>query len=140
MSISPVDIRSFLETLPNVSVHDITDDLFFFRGNEQKFPFATIVTHDDPHDALSNLNRGGLFRLNFATDKETFASLFPELQTKAAFAEARLDYQALDILFPHPVYGKMRWVSAINPDRVWGQCQELLIMAHQVREFRPDSW
>ncbi|WP_156892412.1 DUF6194 family protein [Salaquimonas pukyongi] len=140
MSVSLVDTRSFLTTLPDVSVHDGTDDLFFFRGDEQKFPFATIVTHDDPYDTLSNLSRPGVFRLNFATDKETFAMLFPDLQTKAALTEANLDYQALDVFFPHPVYGRMRWVSVINPDRVWSHCQELLVKAHQIRELRPNNW
>ncbi len=140
MSVSLVDIRSFLATLPNVSVHDSTDDLFFFRGDEQKFPFATIVTHDDPYDALSNLSRPGVFRLNFATDKETFAMLFPDLQTKVALTEANLDYQAFDVLFPHPVYVKMRWVSVVNPDMVWSQCQALLVRAHQLRELHPNSW
>ena len=65
MGVSLVDIRSFLTVLPNVSVHDSTGDLFFFRVDEQKFPFATIVTHDDPYDGLSNLDRPGVFRLNF---------------------------------------------------------------------------
>lgn len=140
MSVSLVDIRSFLEALPAVSVHDSTEDLFFFRGDEQKFPFATIVTHDDPHDALSNLCRPGVFRLNFATDKENFATLFPELQSKATLTVAKSDYQALDVLFPHPVYGRMRWVSVINPDSIWSQCQELLVKAHQLRELRPNTW
>jgi hypothetical protein len=140
MSISLVDVRSFLVTLPHVSVHDSTEDLFFFRGDEQNFPFATIVTHDDPYDALSNLSRPDVFRLNFASDKETFAMLFPDFQTKAALTEANLDYQAIDVLFPHPVYGRMRWVSVINPGRVWSQCQELLVRAHQVRELRANSW
>lgn len=140
MGVSLVDIRSFLTVLPNVSVHDSTGDLFFFRGDEQKFPFATIVTHDDPYDGLSNLDRPGVFRLNFPTDKETFAALFPDLQTRAALDEADIDYQALDVLFPHPVYGRMRWVSVIKSERVWDQCQELLRRAHQIRELRPNSW
>ncbi|MBO9587662.1 DUF6194 family protein [Devosia sp.] len=140
MGVSLVDIRSFLTALPDVSVHDSTDDLFFFRGDEQKFPFATVVTHDDAYDALSNLDRPGVFRLNLATDKETFAALFPDLQTRAALDEANIDYQALDVLFPHPVYGRMRWVSVINPESVWDQCQELLNKAHQIRELRPNSW
>ncbi len=140
MGVSLVDIRSFLTALPDVSVHDSADDLFFFRGDEQKFPFATVVTHDDPYDVLSKLDRPGVFRLNFATDKETFAALFPDLQTRVALDEADIDYQALDVLFPHPVYGRMRWVSVINPESVWDQCLELLNKAHQIRELRPNSW
>jgi len=140
MSVSLVDIRSFIAALPDVSVDDSTADLFFFRGDEAKFPFATIVTHDDPYDAFSNLSRSGVFRLNFATNSQTFAKLFPGLQTKAALAEAKIDYRAHDVLFPHPVYGGARWVSVINPDSLWNRCEELLTKAHQIRELRPNSW
>lgn len=140
MSVSIVAIRSFLTALPAVSVHDSTDDLFFFKGEEQKFPFATIVTHDDPHDAFSNLSRPGTFRLNFVTDKAAFGALFPNLRTKADLTNANLDYQALDEIFPHPVYGNMRWVSVINPNSAWRKCEELLVKAHKIRELRPNSW
>jgi hypothetical protein len=141
MSVSIADIRSFIETaLEAVSVNDSTPDLFFFRGDEQKFPFATIVTHDDSYDFASALDRQGIFRLNFATDKQTFQQLFPELKTRKDLDEAGFDYQALDRLFPHPVYGRMRWVSVINPETIWPKCQELLGKAHQIRELRPNNW
>lgn len=140
MSVSIAGIRKFLvSTLPSVTVHDSTADLFFFTGDEQKFPFATIVTHDDPYDTASNLSREGFFRLNFATDKETFEKLFGVFTSKA-LAAADFDYQCIDQLFPHPVYGKMRWVSVINPDSTWGTCQALLAKAHGLRELRPNSW
>lgn len=141
MSVSIADIRSFLETaLPVVSVHDSTPDLFFFQDDEQKFPFATIVTHDDPYDNASKLDREGVFRLNLVVDKQTFQELFPGLQTRTDLDDANFDYQARDMLFPHPVYGRMRWVSVINPDGVWPVCQDLLTRAHQIRELRPHSW
>ena len=50
------------------------------------------------------------------------------------------DYSASDVLFPHPLYGRMRWVSVVAPDLSWPQCQDLLVAAHQLRELRPDSW
>lgn len=140
MNVSLADIRSFLVALPDVSVHDSTQDLFFFRGDEQKFPFATVVTHDDPFDNLSKLDQPGVFRLNFVTDKPTFATLFPDWQTKAALAAADIDYAVHDVLFPHPIYGGARWVSIVNPSGLWEQCRGLLTLAHQRRESRPDSW
>lgn len=140
MSMSIADIRNFLETaLPSVTVDDSTADLFFFTGEERKIPFATIVTHDTPFDSASNLTRGDLFRLNLVTDKETFEHLFG-ISTTKALDDADFDYQALDRLFPHPLYGKMRWISVIDPETVWENCQELLVKARQIRELRPNSW
>ncbi|MGQ2904671.1 MAG: DUF6194 family protein [Neoaquamicrobium sediminum] len=140
MSMLIADIRNFLETaLPSVTVDDSTADLFFFTGEERKIPFATIVTRDTPFDSASNLTRGDLFRLNLVTDKETFERLFG-IRTSNALDDADFDYQALDRLFPHPLYGKMRWISVINPETVWENCQELLVKARQIRELRPNSW
>ncbi len=140
MPVSIADIRCFLEALAAVSVHDSTPDLFFVRGDAQNFPFATIVTHDDPYDNRSWLDREGVFRLNFATDKPTFARLFPRLLSRKELEAATIDYSASDVLFPHPLYGRMRWVSVVAPDLSWPQCQDLLVAAHQLRELRPDSW
>jgi len=134
------EIRSFLLGFEGVTVHETSPDYFFFPGAEQKFPFATIVTHDDAYDSASALDREGLFRLNFPTDKPTFGALFPAITSRKDLETAGLDYQVLDTLFPHPVYGRMRWVSVITPDRTWEQCRRLLEMARQVRELRPDNW
>lgn len=140
MSVSIADIRTFIEAdRLDVSVNDSTPDLFFF-GQDRKFPFATIVTHDNPYDFASALDREGIFRLNFATDKQTFQQLFPELNTRKDLDEAGFDHQALDTLFPHPIYGRMRWVSVINPKTTWPNCERLLRAAHKVRELRPNSW
>src|SRR3954466_5915285 len=58
-------------------------DTFFFynspgeEADEQKFPFATIVTRDYPDfDFASNLNRPGVFRLNIGISRETYRFLF----------------------------------------------------------------
>lgn len=140
MSMSIAGIRNFLETaLPSVAVDDSTTDLFFFAGEARKIPFATIVTQDSPFDSASNLKRGDLFRLNLVTDEETFEHLFG-IGTPKALDDVDFDYQALDRFFPHPLYGKMRWISVINPEAVWESCQDLLVKAHQIRELRPNSW
>ena len=137
---SITEIRTFLLGFEGVTVHETTPDHFFFPGAEQKFPFATIVTHDDPHDSASALDREGLFRLNMPTDKATFGELFPAIRTRRDLEAAVFDYRAIDTLFPHPVYGRMRWVSVINPESTWAQCRRLLELARQMRELRPDSW
>jgi hypothetical protein len=84
------------------------DNTFFFHDGDNKFPFATIVTKDNDFDSASQLNRPGVFRLNFGVGKETFRTLFGEAPTAT-------DHAALDTLMPHPVYAKMYWVSVINP-------------------------
>jgi len=64
----------------------------------RRFPFATIVTKDyGEFDNQSKLDRPGGFRLNIGVSKKTYASLFHD--------ESRHDFQALDRLMPHPVYG-----------------------------------
>ncbi|SFS08536.1 hypothetical protein SAMN05216570_2420 [Dyella sp. OK004] len=135
------DIRDWIQTaLQDVEVDDSTADLYFFTGNDAKFPFATIVTHDDDHDSSSQLNREGIYRLNFPTDKETFQSLFPGIRGKADLQKASFNHQASDAFFPHPIYGAMRWVSVVNPDFVWPECKTLLARAREIRELRPTSW
>jgi hypothetical protein len=95
-------------------VHTVTamDATFFFYDPNQMFPFATIVTNDK-HDEFSNLNRPSVFRLNIGVSKQTFQSLFGA-QTSSADA-SRYDFTALDLLMPHPVYGRMYWVCVLNP-------------------------
>ncbi|MGJ7532169.1 MULTISPECIES: DUF6194 family protein [unclassified Variovorax] len=103
------------------------DNTFFFHNSDNKFPFATLVTKDSEFDNASNLDRPGVFRLNIGVGKETFHALFGETDTTA------IDYTALDRLMPHPVYGKMYWVSVINPsDRTFEMMKPLIAEAHSL--------
>lgn len=73
-----------------------------------RMPFATIVTKDyGEFDNASNLDRPDVYRLNINVSRETFSSLFPD--------EATHDFTALDVLMPHPVYGRNHWVCVLNP-------------------------
>ncbi len=92
----------------DVHVDTTTPDLFFFAGDERKFPFATIVTHDTEHDYHSELDRDGVFRLNLGVSKESFQKLFPE-------PDPKVDYADLDVFLPHPVYARMFWMCVLNP-------------------------
>ena len=128
MDLSIEDIRQWIEgAIADVYVDTTTENLFFFKGEERSFPFATIVTRDDDYDRASELDREGLFRLNFQVPKPVFRSLFPDLADREALEGAEIDYRALDTLFPHPVYGRMYWVSVINPNRTWPECKSLLL-------------
>jgi hypothetical protein len=83
----------------------------FFSLDEKHWPnFATIVTTDE-HDVgePSNLARPGVFRLNIGVGKETFERLAGSIIDP--------DYAALDLVLPHPVYAKQRWLAILNPSR-----------------------
>lgn len=103
--------QHFIDLMAGGHFQVADDNTFFFHGTDNKFPFATIVTKDHESDSASKLDRPGVFRLNVGVGKETFRALFGELDDNAA----AIDYAALDTLMPHPVYGKMYWVSVLNP-------------------------
>ena len=91
-----------------------------------RFPFATIVIKDyGDFDNASNLDRPGVFRLNVGVPKKTFDSLFP--------GEADHDFTALDVLMPHPVYGRNHWVCVLNPsDATFEKLKPLLAEAYDI--------
>jgi hypothetical protein len=124
-----------LETLPGVTVVNAYDAQFFSynpRGlppEEQKFPFATIVTAD-AHDAASNLERHGVYRLNIGVKPETYRGLFgaqPRFPRDGGFVQTGHDFTALDVLMPHPVYAAMSWICVLNPSRATFETIEPLI-------------
>jgi hypothetical protein len=102
---------AILERWPETDVVHALGASFFSVDPETHWPnFATIVTTDE-HDegAPSRLDeRPGAFRLNIGVSRDTFERI-------AAEAGEAPDYAAVDVVFPHPVYAKQRWVSIINP-------------------------
>jgi hypothetical protein len=107
-------------------------DAFFYYspdgtvpGNVQ--PFATIVTKDYPDDALSRLDRPGVFRLNIDVSRDDVARL----------TSAETDPSTEDAIFPHPVYGRLGWISVLNPgERTAALARELLAAAHRTARSR----
>lgn len=121
----------FIDLLAGGHFQVADDNTFFFHNSDNKFPFATLVTKDSEFDNASNLDRPGVFRLNIGVGKETFHALFGATDTAA------IDYTALDRLMPHPVYGKMYWVSVINPsDRTFETMKPLIAEAHSLAAAR----
>ena len=96
------------------------DTFFYVRDNSgepKKMPFTTIVTKDyTGFDSESNLNRGGLYRLNIEIGKEKFEDLFGFKTNEFEDNRSRFNFSSLNQLFPHPLYGSNGWVSIINPD------------------------
>lgn len=101
----------------NVREVEAGGDFFFMYKDEEKFPFATIVTSDNDFDSVSNLNRDGFYRLNIGIDKATFQQLFASIPAKAGigYVDSGIDFTEVNTLFPHPFYGTMYWVSIVNP-------------------------
>jgi hypothetical protein len=120
--------RFITETFSNVEAYVASGDTYYFHhpdpaAPDRRFPFATLVT-GDRHDAASDLERPGVFRLNVGVSKERFASLFP--------TPSDHDHTALDRIMPHPVYGKMYWVCVLNPSaETFQTVKALLAEAHE---------
>jgi hypothetical protein len=89
------------------------------QGNldaRHQMPFATIVTKDyHGFDESSKLDRPGVFRLNIGVSRETFRALFGHLPTEESADGASYDFAALDLVMPHPDYGRQSWVCILNP-------------------------
>jgi len=106
---SPASItRHIVRTYPETDVVTIPGATFFSLDPERHFPnFATIV-ENDYHEQASDLSRPGVFRLNLGVDRVTFERVDRE-------AGPERDHTVLDVLLPHPVYGRQRWISILNP-------------------------
>lgn len=135
-------IREYIRSaLPGVDVqvassHDGSpeiawgDTFFYYDPHRRlegaaKFPFVTIVTKDyGEFDDRSNLNRDGVFRLNIGLSRETYDSLFPS-------AVELDDYAQLDVVMPHPLYGRNHWICVLNPSvKTFDSIKPLIAEAH----------
>jgi hypothetical protein len=129
-------IQYITDEFDNIHVVNGEGNSFFYYGpmvDDNKFPFATLVTKDD-YDQVSNLNRPDVFRLNIGVSKASYLSLFgaPAPRPNAnGIIESGYDYTALDQIMPHPIYGNMFWVSVLNPSpATFEKVQPLLAEAY----------
>lgn len=120
----PQDVIEQITALGGVDVLEADGDHYLFydprNGEpvEHLHPFATLVTADR-HDPASNLDRDGIYRLNFGVSKKTYESLLGPRpawpRDGAMVVETGHDYTTLDKLMPHPVYSPQSWVCVLNP-------------------------
>jgi Family of unknown function (DUF6194) len=111
-------IQYIKNTFAGVESVEADGGTFFFYGSYRMMPFATLVTKDE-FDQISDLNRPNMFRVNIGVSKATFVSLLgqpPPAPGSSGVIESEHDFTALDQIMPHPVYGNMFWVCALNPD------------------------
>ncbi len=97
--------------------------------------FLTIKEKDGANDRASDLDRPGVWRLNFGLQKPDFVALFgypPSRPGKGQAIEGPWDFTELDQLTPHPVYGWMGWVAILNPSAgTFEQLKPLIARAHE---------
>lgn len=133
MSIEEIKTHIF-QHFEHVNIVEANGDLFFMCDNNDKFPFATIVTSDNEYDSTSNLNREGFFRLNVGLDSETFNSMFGGLTSEKgleAYLNLGIDFTKEDTILPHPTYGSMYWVCVVNPSKeTFESVKEYLALAY----------
>jgi len=97
-------------------MHDVPPD------TRAGFPFATIVTQDQPDfDELSRLDRAGAFRVNIQVGRERAAELLGRAPAGSDIED--VDFAEADRLLPHPVYAPQGYVSVVNPG---GETAELV--------------
>lgn len=78
----------------------------------------TFKEKDGPNDKASDVNRDGVYRINLGLSKERYRSLFgekPKRPTAEEIVDTGHDFEKLDEIMPHPVYGWMSWIGILNP-------------------------
>jgi hypothetical protein len=92
--------------------------------------FATLKEKDGDNDKASYLDRDGVYRLNIGVGKEHYLSLFnslPKRPAKGRFIDGDYDFQEIDTILPHPVYGWMGWICVLNPSaKTFETCKRFL--------------
>jgi hypothetical protein len=139
-------VASWIDGAFDRTDHVVTDgSWFFFHDPDHLFPFATVVT-TNLYDEASDLDRPGVYRLNVGVSRETWISLFGEPTTReqgkhglGSGTEVEHDFTALDTLLPHPVYGRMFWISVLNPSAAtFETVKPLLAEAYERERARVD--
>lgn len=134
------DISNYLtDTFDGLAPTETWGELSFFYNPEKRLPrgtyFCTIKEKDGDNDKGSNLNRDGVYRMNFGLPPKVFEDVFgprPARPAKSQTIEGPWDFTALNMLMPHPVYGWMGWVCLLSPEPVtFDEIKPLLTIAHK---------
>ena len=104
-------------TAPQTGDHFVFYDSRRDIPHDRRMPFVTLV-HGDSYDAVSNLSRAGVYRVNIGVTKATYRALFgplPPFRKDGGTVDTGHDFAVLDQLLPHPVYAAMNWVCILSP-------------------------
>ncbi|HEX5039974.1 MAG TPA: DUF6194 family protein [Candidatus Limnocylindria bacterium] len=114
------------QTWPETVVATLPDAAFFSLDESNWPNYATVVWSDAfDEGAPSDLSaRPEVYRLNIGVGKESFERLVGGMTDP--------DHAAFDRFVPHPVYGRQRWISIVNPshETVRDAVMPLLSEAH----------
>jgi len=117
------EIESYiLDNFQGVIKKNTFGESSFFYNPNRVLPngvyFCTIKNRDGKNDKASNLGRTDIFRFNLGISKDSFKQLFNQnfkRPLKGEIISGNFDFQKLDLITPHPIYGWMSWVSILNP-------------------------
>ncbi|MCI1985151.1 MAG: DUF6194 family protein [Lactobacillus sp.] len=102
------DFEAFVAKLPNVEREDNFGYAFFFVGSDHRLPFVSFAAADNAYDAVSQLDRAGIFRINIGVSKASFQALVGESSNR--------DYTAVNTFLPHPQYAARNFICILNPE------------------------
>jgi hypothetical protein len=118
---------------------------FFYNPDDSRAHgtyFFTIKQKNGDNDKASNLDREGVYRLNFCIPQDDFLNFFqhiPQRPNKGGVIQGDYDFTALNVVTPHPVYGWMKWVSVLNPhDNTFDKIKPLIKASYDmaVKKFK----
>ncbi len=103
------EVEAFVAGLENVQREDSYGYAMYFVGDDHMVPFVSIADSDNEYDAVSNLNRDGVYRVNIGVGRATYDSLFGDREVEG------IDFTAINVFLPHPQYAKQNFICILNP-------------------------
>jgi len=104
------ELEAFTLALDNVQRTQAFGYTFFFVGDDHMVPFVTLADSDNEHDAVSHLNRDGVYRINIGVSRATFQALVGEMNRDV------VDHTRLNVFLPHPHYAAQNFICILNPE------------------------
>jgi hypothetical protein len=122
---TPQDIEKYIvENFEGVVPKFSWGETSFFYNPNKSLPngiyFCTIKKQNGDNDKASNLNRDGVFRFSIGISKQSFENLFNtkfKRPSKGGIIKSSFDFEELNLITPHPIYGWMSWICILNPSK-----------------------
>lgn len=137
-------VLSILGRYPGVTEKRTWGERSLFYNPDGHLPsgtyFCTIKERDGRNDVASRLDREGVFRLNVGVSRERYHTLFgplPARPTAGGVVATGHDFDQLDVIMPHPVYGWGAWICVLKPSQqTWEAFQRHLEEGYRLARDR----